>query len=259
VQNTELEHSKSYSTPMEVGSRLTSKESSEAAANATAYRSIVGGLLYAATLTRPDITYATKVVSRFMSEPKSTHLKAAKRIVQYLKGNNTFALKYHKTGESLKITAYSDADFAGDVSTRKSTTGYIVLINNQPVSWRSAKQTSVSTSTVEAEYLAASLTAKESMWIKNLVEEIITSKCDGPILLHVDNAGAKTLAEAKMINTLTKHIDVSYHLIRHFVQHGQIKIISCDTKENIADIFTKPLSACVLKIHLDTILQINKN
>jgi transposase InsO family protein len=242
VQSTELENSRVYSVPMDPGLKLTAKAVDEQEVNSTAYRSIVGGLLYASTLTRPDIAYATNVVSRFMSEPGISHMKAAKRIVQYLATHKSLDLHYRRTSSTLEITAYSDADFAGDLSTRKSTSGFVIFINGQPVSWKSAKQTSVSTSTVEAEYIAAALAAKEALWIRNLVEEILADEHLPQILLHVDNTGAKSLAEAKMITPLTKHIDVGYHLIRDLVEHGHLKIVACDTKLNIADIFTKALT-----------------
>jgi Reverse transcriptase (RNA-dependent DNA polymerase) len=247
VERTQLDKSYPYKIPMEVGVLVKASGPNDKRANPTDYRSIVGGLLYAATLTRPDITYATNVVSRYMAEPNMTHLKVAKRIVQYLKGKSSLPLRYRHTSDKVTITVYSDADFAGDKDARKSTTGYIVLLNNQPVSWRSAKQTCVSTSTVEAEYVAAAVASKEAVWIRNLIEEVLQSRCEPQIQLFVDNEGAKSLAEAEMIKTLTKHIDVSYHYVRECSRRGDIKIISCDTSENLADMFTKPMCDTKLK------------
>lgn len=253
VYKARLEDARSHKTPMELGLSLLSREESEPAAPQTAYRSIVGGLMYAATLTRPDICFATNVVSRFMSDPSLTHLKAAKRVLQYLKTQPKFAITYRQVSSEIAITIYCDADYAGDKSTRKSTSGYIVFANGQPLSWRSVKQNCISTSTVESEYVAACIAAKEGVWIRNLIEEIVRNKCTPHIDLHIDNEGAKMLAATQVIKTLTKHIDVAYHFIRDKVRSGDIKLKSCDTRNNVSDVFTKALSVDVFEGHIRTI------
>lgn len=210
VSRTQLDKSYPYKIPIELGANLHPREEDDKAANPTAFRSIVGGLLYAATLTRPDVAFATNMVSRYMADPGLTHLKAAKRIVQYLKGRPNFSICYKNTSQNITIDIFSDADYAGDKGTRKSTSGYIVFVNKQPVSWPSFKQNCVLTSTVESEYVAACSAAKEGMWIRNLLEEILQTKCAPQINLFIDNEGAISLASTQMIKTLTKHIDVSF-------------------------------------------------
>ena len=144
---------KGVSTPGDVNVML--NDSSESA-NANLYRSIVGSLIYASTSTRPDITHAVNVTSRFMHAPTETHMRAAKRILRYLIDSTNYALKYNNQNNNndTTITAYCDADWGGDKVDRKSTTGYCVYVNDNLISWNTKKQTTVALSTAEAELMA---------------------------------------------------------------------------------------------------------
>ena len=134
------------------------------------YQKLVGRLLYLCH-TRPDITYAVGVVSRYMHEPRSEHLDIVHRILRYLKGTPGKGLWFARSGH-LEVDGYSDSDWAGCPDDRRSTSGYCVFVGGNLVSWRSKKQTVVSRSTAEAEYRALSQGLSEMLWVKHLLSEL---------------------------------------------------------------------------------------
>ena len=137
--------------------------------NEVPYRQLVGSLIFAATVTRPDIAYAVGVVSRYLNKHTQEQWNAVKRIVKYLIGTENYGIKYNRAHKSNPLTGYSDSDYAGDLQTRRSTSGYIFQVCGAPVSWTSKRQSSVSLSTTEAEYTAASLATKEAIWLQRLL------------------------------------------------------------------------------------------
>ncbi|KAG2857507.1 hypothetical protein PC114_g28481 [Phytophthora cactorum] len=132
------------------------------------FREAVGALMHLMTATRPDIAYAVGYVSRFMENPQEEHWVAVKRIFRYLQGTKTHGICF-KPGDNIDFRGYSDADWAGDLADRKSTSGYTFMLMSAPVSWGSKKQSSVSLSTSEAEYIALSLAIQEGKWIHRLL------------------------------------------------------------------------------------------
>ncbi|XP_045461870.1 secreted RxLR effector protein 161-like [Harmonia axyridis] len=134
------------------------------------YRSAVGSLMYLACATRPDIAYAVSKAARSMSEPTYANWTSVKRIFRYLRGTSDQGLLY--TSSEDDVCAYSDADLAGDIETRRSTSGFVSLIGGTAVSWTSQLQKSVALSTTEAEFVASSEGAKELIWLKRLLSEI---------------------------------------------------------------------------------------
>ncbi|XP_048634844.1 secreted RxLR effector protein 161-like [Brassica napus] len=139
-------------TPMECGVKL-SKEKEGESVDPTLFKSLVGSLRYL-TCTRPDILYAVGVVSRYMEHPTTTHFKAAKRILRYIKGTINFGL-YYSISEDYRLVGYSDSDWGGDVDDRKSTSGFVFFIGETAFTWMSKRQPIVTLSTCEAEYVAA--------------------------------------------------------------------------------------------------------
>ena len=141
-------------TPMEVHLKL-QKEAEGKLVNSTNFRSLIGSLRYLMN-TMPDITYCVSYLSRFMDKPSSEHLAAAKRILRYLKGIVNFSILYKRGDRDMKITGYSNSDFAGDINDRKSTSGQIFFLGGLPITWNSVKQPVVALSACEAEYIAVS-------------------------------------------------------------------------------------------------------
>ena len=141
--------------------------------SSTEFQSLVGSLLYTAIATRPDISQAVGAVSKFCSNPTKAHLTAAKRILKYLKNTIDTVLTYRKSLSTL--AGYADSDWAGDIDTRRSTSGNLFLMSGGAVSWGSKIPSVVALSSSEAEYIALSRAAQEAAWIQKLFSDLHTS------------------------------------------------------------------------------------
>ncbi|KAJ9545283.1 hypothetical protein OSB04_024990 [Centaurea solstitialis] len=213
------------------------KDSKGKPVDVTLYRGMIGSLLYL-TASRPDIMYSTCLCARYQAEPKESHLTAVKRIFRYLKGTPNLGLWYSKDS-GFDLTAYSDSDFAGCKIDRKSTTGGCHLLGGKLVSWTSKKQNSVSTSTAEAEYVAAGICCAQVLWLRNQLQDYDIQLSKIPI--YCDNTSAIAIANNPVLHSKTKHIEVRYHFIRDHVMNGDIELHFVPTEYQLADLFTKPL------------------
>ena len=157
------------STPLDTSVKLVIATESEPLADQKEYQTVVGELMFAAIATRPDIMCAVGQPSQFNSKPSSRHLNAAKRVLRYLKGTSTLGITYRKP--PMKLSALSDADWAGDVNTRRSTTRYVVMLNNGAIAWRSKRQVTVALSTTEAEYVALAEATTELTWMPQFLQD----------------------------------------------------------------------------------------
>ena len=212
------------------------------------YRSIVGSAMYACQLCRPDILYAVCRLSRYLNEPTKIHMTQAKRVLIYLYTTKnrgiTYGGKIHGIiGHNLMfdtIFGYADADFASDLDSRKSTTGWIFMYNGGAISWRSSQQNIQALSTSEAEYMSLSDAAKEA---RSLLKLNLTLKTNTPnnIIIYEDNRGCEKWTRTLSEPNRTKHIDISYHHIREMVKLGKITIQPVETKLQLADAMTKAL------------------
>ena len=200
------------------------------------YQSVIGSLLYIMLGTRPDIAYAVIKMSQFSANPSEEHLQKALYIVRYLATHQSLCIRYN--GLSLSgFLSYSDTDWAGDVETRRSTTGYAIFLADGIVSWLSRRQRKITLSSTEAEYVGMTEAAKQLHWIRNLFSEIGFSV---PVFtLLCDNQGAIFLASNPAQEGRTKHIEIPEHYIRECVQDGTIQLFYIPTGEQVADIFTK--------------------
>lgn len=208
-------------------------------ATSAPYREAIGSLMYLSTATRPDITFAVNVASRYLDTATKIHWNAVKRIFKYLKGTTNFGLKFERDQEK-HICVYSDADYAGDTETRRSTTGVIVKYGSGSISWSSHKQQAVALSTTEAEYMAASHAAKEIIWMKTLFGEMLNIT-NVPTTLFLDNQSAINLIKNPVYHKRTKHIDVRYHHLRDQYEEKVFMLEYVESKDQQADILTKPL------------------
>ena len=202
------------------------------------YRKLIGSLLYL-TASRPDITFAVGVCARFQSKPKMSHYQTALKIIKYLKGTVNVGLWYPKEGD-LTLRAYSDSDYAGCRVDRKSTSGTCQFLGDRLISWFSKKQTSIATSTAEAEYMAAASCCAQVLWMKQQLSDYDVEAKEIPIFC--DNTSAIAITQNPVLHSRTKHIDVRYHFIRDHVEKKNVRIEYVRTEKQIADIFTKPLS-----------------
>ena len=203
------------------------------------YKSAVGSLMYAMVATRADLAFAISMVSQHMATPGWSHWMAVKRIMRYLKGS--LHLRLQLGGHNIKLTGYCDADWAGDVNDRRSTTGYAFTLGDGVVSWSSKRQPTVALSTTEAEYMAASHCVREALWLRQLLDDV-RCKYDEGTLIMCDNQGAIALAKNPVYHARTKHIEVQHHFVREKVARGAIMLEYCPTEEMLADVLTKALA-----------------
>lgn len=227
-------------TPMEAG-YMRAGEDSEQLTDATKYRSLVGGLLYIAVNTRPDIAASVSILGRCVSQPTERDWKAAKRVVRYLKGTKQLQLKFGP-GDEWNLLGYSDADWAGDLSSRRSTTGFIFFFGSGPVTWVSRRQSCVSLSSMEAEYVALSEASQELVWLRRLFKEIGEDISKATTILE-DNQSCLSFVKAERSSKRSKHIDTKMHFVKDLCDQGDLKLVYCPSDEMTADALTKPLGA----------------
>jgi hypothetical protein len=257
-----LQGVKPASTPLSAGIRLTQDDcpitdETKADMADVPYASLIGALMYAAIGTRPDIAFAVGALSRFLGNPGRRHWNEAKRVLAYLKGTSNYVIRYSSntlpTGEVIgysrgvgmkptggSIEGFCDSDWAGCVDTRRSTSGFVWMMNGGAVCWRSKLQTIVALSSMEAEYVGATPAVQEVIWLRDLLCELKMTD-SSPSILNMDNRGAAILTHGTGDSHRTKHIDIRYHFIRSHVEQKRIKVDYLPTDEMIADILTKNL------------------
>uniref|UniRef100_A0A2N9EUK7 Integrase catalytic domain-containing protein n=1 Tax=Fagus sylvatica TaxID=28930 RepID=A0A2N9EUK7_FAGSY len=201
------------------------------------YRSLVGALHYL-TFTRPDISFSVHQVCQYMSAPTTIHLAAAKRILRYLRGTLNHGIAF--TPSPLQLSAYTDADWAGDPDDRHSTSGYLVYLGSNPITWSAKKQPTVSRSSTESEYRAFAIATAELCWIRTLLKDLGIYLSQPP-LLWCDNVSALAIASNPVFHARTKHIEVDFHFVRERVLCKDLEVKFVSTIDQLADIFTKSL------------------
>ena len=239
LQRFGLHDANAVTTPADINVKLCKQDNVSKPVDSKLYQAMVGCLLYAAIATRPDICQAVGAVSKYNSQPTEAHLTAVKRIYRYLKGTADQKLVYRKTSANTEIVGYSDADWAGDLDSRHSTTGNVFLLAGGPVSWLSKQQNVVAVSTAEAEYVALFYAVQEGVWLQRLLSDIMQKSQQG-MTIFADNQAAISIANNNTSNSRTKHIDIKYHFIREAVERGDIKTCHIPSKLMLADILTKP-------------------
>jgi hypothetical protein len=204
------------------------------------YQQAVGSLMYAMLCTRPDLAYPISVVSQHMANPSLEHWIAVKRIFRYLQGTLRFKLRFG--GLSLQdVVGYCDADWAGDLEDRRSTTGFVFMMGGGATSWSSKRQPTIALSTTEAEYMASTQATKEAIWMNKLMKELGYMKEKKAMVIRCDNQGAISLTKNPTQHARTKHIDVQHHFVRERVENGEVTFEYCSTEEMVADVLTKAL------------------
>lgn len=208
------------------------------------YREAVGSLMYAAMGTRPDIAFAVSLLSRFATSPGPAHWEAVKRVFRYLKGTRELRLTYGPEGD-FDLKGYGDADGNSQLD-RHAISGNVFILFGGAISWFSKRQEIIALSTTESEYVAATHTAKEALWLRKLFSELF-KPIDGPTTLYSDNQSAIALTKDSQYHARTKHIDIRFHFIRLVCQKGCVRLLYCPTAEMTADILTKALPSLKVK------------
>jgi hypothetical protein len=217
------------------------------------YREIVGSLNYLTRETRPDCMYATNLLSRFCGKHEGIHIAAVKRVLKYLRQDTSRGVPIGGGG-SFHIRAMSDSDYAGHAEDRKSTTGYIIWIGESIIMWKTRRQASVAHSSTESEYEAATDTAKEIVYLRHLISELLPRASLSPSVLNVDNTAVIHLTKGAR-NKRTKHVAVRMFALAEWVKLGLINIVHIGTKKNHADILTKPsITQEAFAAHVDAIM-----
>ncbi|KAJ9544155.1 hypothetical protein OSB04_023862 [Centaurea solstitialis] len=234
LQKFGMNDAKPASTPMETHKHLTADVEGEEV-DVHHYRSMIGSLMYL-TASRPDIMFAVCVCARYQVRPKESHLHAVKRIFKYLKGQPRLGLWY-PNDSSFDLVAYTDSDYGGANLDRKSTSGGCQFLGGRLVSWQCKKQTTVSQSTTEAEYIAASQCCSQVLWIQNQMQDYGLSFLQTPI--YIDNNSAISIVNNLVKHSKTKHIEIKYHFIRDCNEKKLIQVLKVHTDDQYADLFTK--------------------
>jgi hypothetical protein len=214
----------------------------------TLYQRKIGSILYAAISTRPDIAFAAARLSRFNQRPGQAHQAAADRVLQYLYRTRHLCICYGNQSTATSLICASDASFADNTLDRKSSQGYILKLFGGPIAWRANKQDTVTTSSTEAELLALSQTAKETIYISRLLTAL-SLELDEPLTIECDNRQTiRLLVEESMkLQTKLRHVDIHSHWLRQEVQRGAITITWQETQKMMADGLTKALSRAVFQ------------
>ncbi|KAL6319841.1 hypothetical protein AAG906_036909 [Vitis piasezkii] len=197
------------------------------------------GKLNYLTITRLDISFHLSVVSQFLQSPCDSHWDAVIRILRYIKSTPGQGVLYKNRGHT-QVVGYTDADWAGSPTDRRSTFGYCVFIGGNLISWKSKKQDVVARSSVEAEYRAMALATCELIWLKHLLRELRFGK-DEQMKLIYDNQAALHIASNPVFHERTKHIEVDCHFIREKIASGCVATSFVNSNDQLADIFTKSL------------------
>jgi len=239
-------------TPMASGVKL-AKTGKDLLPEGNRYAALVGSLLYVSTMRRTDISIAVGVLSRFMSCTEQALMRAAKSVLSYLCGTTRLGVAY---GSCEPLQGYVDADWAGDVDGRPSTTGFIFTVNGGPVAQASKRQSTVATSTAEAEYEAAAMATKEALWLRKLLgllgvdgQAVPMGEANQSCLAPINNPGA---------TGRTKHVDVAYHMVRDYRTRGGVAFYFFPSAEMPNDGLTNPLPSPAFTAIRDELREISE-
>jgi len=222
-------------TPMASGRKLT-KKGEGVLPESNRYAELVDSLLYLSTWTRPDIAFAIGVLSRFLSCPEEDHMSAAKGVLRYLRGTTRLGVVY---SGSEPLQGFVDADWAGDIDGRLSTTGFVFTCNGGAIAWASKRQSTVATTTAEAEYVAAAMATREALWLRKLLSAL--SVDGGAVAMGGDNQSCLVLFNNPEAMGRTKHVYVAYHMIRDYQARGDVAFYFLPSADMPADGLPKPL------------------
>lgn len=242
-----LINTKPIYTPMEPGAVLTKEQCPKTPREYERmqnipYRSALGAAWYAATVTRPNVTFALSLLSQFAQNPAKVHWRALQRVIVYLKTtrDHWLVLGGKLDGNSTGgWTGYTDSDWASQPH-RHSISAYIYLAG-RAISWSSKKQSIIALSSTEAEYIAQTNTAREAVWLRTYWADLTGKPLTSPSRLFSDNQGAIALAKSGSYHARTKHIDIRFHFIHETIENQLISLSYCPTEDMVADILTKAL------------------
>jgi hypothetical protein len=219
------------------GLALTTANEDDVALETNKYLSLIGSLSYLAVGTRPDIAFTVNYLARFSAKPLAIHWTALKHLLRYVLGTRGNGLFFKSGDPNDGIDAYCDANWGGECS--RSTHGYVIFLFGCPVAWASRRQSCVATSTCHAEYMSLGTTARELVWVIQLVEEMLGIKFKGKMMC--DNTAAVKVAKDLHMTKRSHHVAREFHYVNELIYDGIVEVLWIDGRNQRADIMTKPL------------------
>src|SRR5260221_3277482 len=238
LEHFRLENMQSVSTPMAINIKLPKLETLEV--DQHLYQSMLGSLMYVAIGTQPDIMFAVHYLSQFLVAPGSEHITALKHVYWYFNGTWDLRITYHGNWIGDDIIGFKDSDWASNVNSQRSVSGYAFIFCGVAVAWLAKKQLMLALLSTEAEYMALTHTRKESTFLEHLYRNV-SILISPPIFLLVDNQSAIVLMENPIFHVHSKHIEVRHHWVCEKIEGGLIELEYVPTADQMADIFMKPL------------------
>ncbi|XP_062703720.1 uncharacterized protein LOC134286164 [Aedes albopictus] len=233
-----MSDAKPAKSPMDPG-YLKTEDQSEPLKDPEKFRSVVGSLLYLSVVARPDIANSAAILGRKFAAPTESDWTAAKRVLRYLQKTKSCSLRLGGAFEE-PLSGYSDADWAGDLRSRRSTSGFAFQFGGATISWASRGQTSVTLSSMEAEYVALSEACQEAIWLRQLLADFGERQAE-PTTIKEDNQGCLAFVRTERSSRRSKHIDTREKFVQELCQKNQVALEYCPTELMTADILTKPL------------------
>lgn len=258
VRRFNMNEARSVSVPIAQGVKLTEKgkpQNSEKRAQMSniPYANGIGSIMYTMVCTRPDLAHCISVLSRFMADPGRQHWESLKWTFRYMNGHKSIGIQFQRVEDSTQdpLMGFVDSDYAANVDSRKSQSGFVFVLYGAAVSWKSSLQSVVALSTTEAEYMAMTEAVKEAMWLKGIMEEFGVEQKS--VVIKCDNQSALHLSKHQVFHERSKHIDVRMHFIRDIISKGDVKVEKVHTDHNAADMLTKALPVNKFRHCLDLI------
>lgn len=245
LENYQMASCKPARTPLPAGAVIEAATTEAPAKLRQRFQSLMGSLLYACLGTRPDISYAINRLGKYSANPADDHLDRLLYVLRYLRGTSHYRLRYDGASNA-GLIAYSDSDWAEDRDDRHSQTAFVFLMAGGAVSWASRRQQTVSLSSTEAEYKAASDTARQMMWLRTFGDEL-GDDMGSATPMCVDNHGAIHLALNPAVDRRCKHVETHYHFVREYAETPNMDIYAIPSEENLADPLTKNASLHVME------------
>ena len=241
----QMANARPVTTPLAKSSPLTKEDCPQSSEEleymkSVPYLSAVGSLMYLSVGTRPDISFAVGALSRFNANPGRAHWKQVQHVFKYLAATKDLMLCYGPGSDSTSLQIFSDADYAGDVDSARSTSGHTVFIGQSLVNWSSKRQAVVAKSTTEAEYIAANEAGSDGVWFRNFSSELGYPP-SGATPLWLDNQSAIRVGKNPEHHSRMRHLLPKYHWLREQVEDKVFTLDYVPTSSMRADGLTKPL------------------
>jgi len=231
------------STPMDTNTRLLAADRPDVVdpVRRLKYQEITGCLQFLACWTRPDLTFTANQLGKHCSNPGEVHLHAAFRALRYLKGTKQLGITYSRNlPDANRLLLWSDSDWASDTENRRSISAWVATLNGGAISWKSKQAPRVASSTTESEFVAASKTSDEALWLRRCMEDIKLPQLSATPLF-CDNRAVRMMSENPVHRERSKFVDFRMHRLKDHVNDGVVRVVDCPTRDMLADTLTKQL------------------